>query len=370
MLCLQSEKRMRSRSPSRKSKSRSRSRGRSKSPSRAAKSKSKSSPSPSPARCVCRLCLLVCSVWNKRHTVLQTRKSERNSTFYDCYCCCLSGILCTGEVSVCLSVCLSLSLSLSLSHTHTHTHTSSAHEFVWFLSVVKTSRQKIVVIAQASDAAPVDEPVASVGAHRGAGAAARGGGARTGEEGRWARRRVRAVGKGEGWCRGVSEVNVSNRAWIWIDLCCCNVGEAFSRTSSLTKINPSHLDFTIPTANLFQHWFFNLITSRPMSVFENYICQAVWSQVNEVVQQKKETPRKRSASRGRQMALLGKVKDVLVGPVLTLVGIACLPLFIVALNAACKKVRNVSRDAVFGAFESVWVSLCSTFPTLSLWGHW
>ena len=55
-------------------------------------------------------------------------------------------------------------------------------------------------------------------------------------------------------------------------------------------------------------------------------------------QQRKETPKKRSSSKTRQVDVLYKIKDVILGPGLTLGFIIFLPLFVLAFNVACVKV--------------------------------
>ena len=55
-------------------------------------------------------------------------------------------------------------------------------------------------------------------------------------------------------------------------------------------------------------------------------------------QQRRETPKKRSSSKTRQSDVLNKIKDVVLGPGVTLGLIIFLPLFILAFNVACGRV--------------------------------
>ena len=55
-------------------------------------------------------------------------------------------------------------------------------------------------------------------------------------------------------------------------------------------------------------------------------------------QQRRETPKNRSSSKTRQSDVLNKIKDVVLGPGVTLGLIIFLPLFILAFNVACGRV--------------------------------
>ena len=56
-------------------------------------------------------------------------------------------------------------------------------------------------------------------------------------------------------------------------------------------------------------------------------------------QQRRETPKKRSSSKTRQSDVLNRIKDVLLGPGVTLGLIIFLPLFVLAFSVACGRVR-------------------------------